>query len=261
MSSSADNSEPAADELADLSALADGTLDPERRAAAEARIGGSSELSALYAQERSVVQSLHDARARDRAPAALRARIEAARTPRRPASLRRVGFGGALAAAVAAAVLALVLLPAGTPGAPSVSQAAGIAVRGAAQAAPAPDARQPAKLGKDVQDVYFPNWSKSFGWRAAGQRSDRLHGRLAVTVYYRLRGQTIAYTIVTAPALSQPSARVANIDGTVLRTLTLDGRLVVTWRRAGHTCVLSGVGVSAAELQKLAAWKAPGIIV
>jgi hypothetical protein len=172
-----------------------------------------------------------------------------------------VGFTGALAGAVAAAVLALVLLPAGTPGAPSVSQAAGIAVRGPAQAPPSADPRQPAKLGKDVQDVYFPNWSKSFGWEATGQRSDRLRGRLAVTVYYRWRGHTIAYTIVSAPALSQPSARVTSVNGTALRTLTINGRLVVTWRRAGHTCVLSGVGIPATELQKLAAWKAPGIIV
>ena len=42
-----------------------------------------------------------------------------------------------------------------------------------------------------------------------------------------------------------------------LRTLTLNGRLVVTWRRAGDTCVLSGSGVTAAELQTLAAWKVP----
>ena len=46
-------------------------------------------------------------------------------------------------------------------------------------------------------------------------------------------------------------------NGTELRTLTLNGRQVVTWRRDGDTCVLSGTGVTAAELQKLAAWKVP----
>ena len=30
-------------------------------------------------------------------------------------------------------------------------------------------------------------------------------------------------------------------------------------RRAGNTCVLSGVGVPAAELQRLAAWSAPAL--
>ena len=33
--------------------------------------------------------------------------------------------------------------------------------------------------------------------------------------------------------------------------------MVVTWRRAGDTCVLSGTGIKAAALQKLAAWKVP----
>jgi len=44
-----------------------------------------------------------------------------------------------------------------------------------------------------------------------------------------------------------------------VRTLILDGRLVVTWRRAGHTCVLSGTAMPAAQLQRLAAWEAPGL--
>jgi hypothetical protein len=80
-----------------------------------------------------------------------------------------------------------------------------------------------------------------------------------VTVYYRWHGKLLAYTIVGAPALSQPSAKVTHLNGINLRTLKLNGRLVVTWRRAGHTCVLSGVGVAPAQLQKLAAWTAPGI--
>jgi hypothetical protein len=39
--------------------------------------------------------------------------------------------------------------------------------------------------------------------------------------------------------------------------VTQDGRMVVSWYRSGDTCVLSGSGITAAELQKLAAWKVP----
>ena len=212
----------------------------------------------LTEQEQRVVQALHQARATVRAPDALKARIEAQRPTKRTRTRQRASYGTALAGALAVAALTLALvLPAGSPGGPSVSQAASLASLGPAGAAPAPDPRQPLKLQTSVQEVYFPNWSEHFGWSASGRRSDRLQGRSTVTVYYDWRGKRIAYTIVAAPALAQPGASVTTLNGTALRTLTLNGRTVVTWRRANHTCVLSGTGVSASELQKLAAWRVP----
>ena len=94
---------------------------------------------------------------------------------------------------------------------------------------------------------------------AAGQRADQLDGRQAVTVYYDGSGTRIAYTILSAPALRWPGAQTRWIDGTRIQSLRYDGRVVVTWRRAGHTCVLSGTGVSAQLLSQLAAWKVPGL--
>jgi hypothetical protein len=259
MASQADDTKPTARDLADLSALADGTLDPSRRAEVEAGVAASPELSALYQRERRVVTALHQARASERAPAGLRARVEAARPSRRTAARRRIAYSGGLAGAVAVVVLALVLLlPSGTPGAPSVSSAAALASRGPTGSAPAPDPDNPAaRLGESVGDVYFPNWTSRLHWRAYGERMDRLDGRRAVTVYYEWRGARIAYTIVGAPALIEPAAALQWRGGTEMQTLTLNGRLVVTWRRSGDTCVLSGTGVTAAALQKLAAWKVP----
>jgi anti-sigma factor RsiW len=259
MGSRADQTPPTATELVDQSALADGTLDPARKADVEKRIAASPALSALYERERRVVGALHQARATERAPERLRAKIEASRPSRARAARRRLVYAGTAAAALAAVVLALVLaLPSGTPGAPSVSDAAALAVRGAAQAAPAPDPSMPAaRLHQSVGDVDFPNWASQFGWAATGSRTDKLAGRTAITVFYRWRDNTIAYTIVHSPPLGEPAAKAVNWDGTELRTLELNGRLVVTWRRAGNTCVLSGTGVTAAELQALAAWQVP----
>jgi hypothetical protein len=250
--------EPSPRILAELSALADGTLDPAREAALREQIARSAELSERYERERRAVAALAAVRT-DRAPGRLRARIEAERRDRAPRAWPRlgIGWGTAAAAAVAVAALAVVLLlPAGTPGGPSVSQAASLALRGAAMSAPEPLGALPgATLNRDVQDIYFPNWSGRFGWSATGQRVDRLGGRKAVTVYYARYGQRIAYTIVTSPALKLPSATAYRLGGTELRSFTLGERQVVTWRRAGHTCVLSGVGVSPAELSRLAAYK------
>ena len=259
MTSQADNPTLSARDAADLSALADGSLDPARRPQVEARIAASAELTALYERERRVVQMLHHAAATNRAPARLRERIEAQRP--KPAALarRRFAYAGALAGALAAVALALVLiLPGGTPGSPSVSAAAALADKGANQPAPEPNPQDPeAKLGNSVQDVYFPNWQRTFHAIAVGQRTDGLAGRQAVTVYYRLRGKLVAYTIVGPPALAQPSAKVTRMNGVEMRTLTLQGRTVVTWRRDGHTCVLSGPGLETLQLQRLAAWSAP----
>jgi hypothetical protein len=115
------------------------------------------------------------------------------------------------------------------------------------------------KLARNVEEVYFPNRSSTFGWRAVGRRLDHVNGRLALTVNYQWHGRRVAYTIVAAPALAQPRAAVTHVDGTELRTLTLHGRVVVTWHRACHTCVLSAVAVPAGQLQQLAAWRAPGL--
>ena len=243
----------------EISSLADGTLDPARREAVEAQIKASPELSELYERERRVVELVHEARATDRAPDQLRARIERMRPSERTRARRRLQLGGGLAAALAAGATALILaLPAGAPGSPSVSQAASLAVRGPSGPLYSTDRSAPrASVAADIEEVYFPDWQHKFGWHAVGERTDKIDDRKAVTVYYDGHGHRIAYTIVAAPALKQPAASTRWLHGTELRTLNLDGRLVVTWRRAGHTCVLSGPGVSAAVLQKLAAWKVP----
>jgi hypothetical protein len=253
MSAQADHSELTPREAADLSALADGSLDPARRDEVQAWIEASPERTALYERERRVVELLQEARSSERAPEALRARVEAMRPHRGTPARRRIGWSGGLAGAVAAAAVALVLALSG--GAPSVAQATAVADRGPVAPGPAPDPRAPhAQLGRDVQDVYFPNWS-SAGWRAVGQRTDTIDGRKLVTLYYQWGRAQVAYTIVSMPALDQPTAPVNYRHGLALRTLTVNHRLVVTWQRADHTCILSSSGgVSAAHLRALAAW-------
>ena len=152
-------------------------------------------------------------------------------------------------------MLALVL-PGGTPGSPTLSQAAALATRSAVRPAPMPDPHNPgAQLDRSVGDVYFPNWTRApLRWRATGQRIDRLGSHRAVTVFYTRAGVSIAYTILSTPPLREPPGAVRDVRGLILRELTLDGRMVVTWRRGGHTCVLSGRQIDARMLAQLAAW-------
>jgi hypothetical protein len=246
-------------QAAELSALADGSLDPGRREAVEAWIATSPELLDTYERERAAVRILRGAAA-ERAPARLRMHIHGQRVSRPRRSRAWAGYG-ALAGAVAAAALALaLLLPGGAPGSPSVSQAAGLALLGPSAPAPAPDATEPrVKLEDRFQALYFPNWSTTLGWRAIGTRRDRLDGRSTMTVYYKRGGRLVAYTIVGAPTLGSPPARVTRLNGYELRAFRLGGRTVVTWRRAGHTCVISAAHVPVAALEQLASWRSSGL--
>lgn len=257
MSQPTNKPEPDRRLLAELSALSDGSLDPGRAEAVKELISASPELQERYRRERLAVRATHELR-NDFAPASLRSAVATGR--RRVARRRaRLLYGGTLSGAVAAAVILLVLLlPGGSPGSPSVSQAADLALRGPVSPAPAIDRAQPAKLDQDVQEVYFPNWAR-FRYSAVGKRTDRLGGRAAITVYYRWGSQLVAYTILTGPPLSWPRRRIETFSGMRLASFVHDGRLVITWRRRAHTCVLSGAGVSAAELAKLASWGAPGL--
>lgn len=201
------------------------------------------------AAERWVLSHLRDLEREVRAPRRLRLRIEADARPReRPRGLR-----AATAVAGAAAVLALAVLLPGGPGTPSLTQAAALAGQGSAGPPPIPDPDDPGvKLSEQVGDVYFPNWSSTLGWRPTGLRRDVLDMHSAVTVYYRWGAERLAYTILSAPALAPPAAMVTVENGMTVRTLRLRGRLVVTWRRDGSTCVLTGTNVSAGQLRRLA---------
>jgi Anti-sigma-K factor rskA len=90
---------------AELAALADGSLAPERRAALEARVEASPELADRLAEQRRAVALAQSAAAEVEAPAGLRARIEAQRGARRaPARRRLVVVAAAGAAALTVAV-------------------------------------------------------------------------------------------------------------------------------------------------------------
>jgi hypothetical protein len=229
-------------DLADVAALADGSLPEERRAEVERRVAASPELSASLERQRRAVEAVRAAAVP--APAGLRARLERSRAARR----RPVGIALGLAGAAAAILLVLLLVP-GRDG-PSVADAAVLATRAPTAGAPAP---LPA-----VEGVRFPRWNERFAWRATGVRSDRLGDRDATTVYYRYDGHRIGYTIVGGSALALPSRGARVLRGrTAFHSLRLGGRTVVTWRREGHTCVLSGAGVRPRTLLALASWRAP----
>jgi len=91
-------------ELAELAALADGSLPAARRGALEERVASSPELADRLAEQQRAVALTRSAATEVSAPDDLRARIEAGRHTRPSRTPRRVLLAGATAAAVAGAV-------------------------------------------------------------------------------------------------------------------------------------------------------------
>jgi hypothetical protein len=254
--------EPLPDEHADLTALADGSLPPERATALEARIAESPELAAALAQQRQAVAILREAVASTEAPLALRERLERDRQKLAAPRRRRRIFGIATAGALAAvAVLAVMVGLSGGPGAPTVAEAAGLAAKPPTAGAPAVDQQTPQLLDIDQSGVAFPNWEKKFNWKAVGSRTDKLDGRATTTVFYRNGAKKIAYTIVSGRALDDPDnyAQVT-LQNVPLKVFPNEGSKDVTWLRDGHSCVMSGDGVTTAKMLELASWPGQGAV-
>ena len=251
---------------ADLVAFVDGRLDDEGRARVEARAARDPAYKAALVRQQVGRDAVTSAAEATGAPLALKTRVEgmgAARGRRKGKqhSTARTRLGGmrwpaaSVAAGAIAATLAVVVLVGGGPGIEDVAAAA----QRPAKAAVAPVSAQAKLLKERVADVRFPNYAGKFGWKATGTRTDEIEGRATRTVFYEKGGRRIAYTVVSGAALEQPKAADrATVEGTVVRTLRAKGMEVVTWRRRGHTCVLSSTDVPRAELIALAGWKGKG---
>jgi anti-sigma-K factor RskA len=131
----------------ELAAFADGSLAPEHRAELEARIEASPILADRLAEQERAVALLQGAGDEVEAPAGLRARVDAQRSPPNARTPRSLALGGVAAATVAAVAVGVVL-------------AVGSGSHGARfQAALGPSALEPGAGGEATLT------KTSFGWR------------------------------------------------------------------------------------------------
>ena len=102
---------------AELAALADGSVEPERRAELEARIEASPILADRLAEQERAVALLRGAGDDVEAPAGLRARVDAQRSARTVRTPRRLALAGVAAAAVVAVAIGVGVAGSGSHGA------------------------------------------------------------------------------------------------------------------------------------------------
>jgi hypothetical protein len=102
------------DEAAELAALADGSLGPERRAAVEAHVAASPELQERLAEQKRSLAYTHQAAADVDAPSGLRRRVDVRQRAPRTWAPGRVALAGAAAVAVVAVAIGVVVSRSGT---------------------------------------------------------------------------------------------------------------------------------------------------
>ncbi len=195
---------------------------------------------------------LHEAATTERAPETLRASVRSLQSGRatapRASRSRRLGFQLTAAAGALAVVLVLLFTVVGSSGSgtPSLPQVAALARLSATEPAPRPEPSAPTtSLTTHVQGLHFPNWGSYSGWHATGARHDQPNGRAVTTVFYRRGGHEVAYSIVARPALTDSTAQTYHVFHRGNRTYVL-------WTAAGHTCLVSAVGLSGQQLTSLA---------
>jgi hypothetical protein len=181
------------------------------------------------------------------------------RDARRSLSLRRpprLAAAVAFAAAVAV-VLVLVLTSGGTTSAPTVLQAASSGLRATTGTAPTESPHNPHLLAVSAAGIDYPYWGGKLGWGAAGARTDTVGGRTVTTVFYTdSRARRIGYSIVSGAALAIPAGSASvQRHGVSFHVLGHANPTIVTWREAGHTCILTARDVSAGTLMRLATWQ------
>jgi hypothetical protein len=224
-------------ELAELAALADGSLPPDRRDALERRVAASPRLQALLREQREALEAIG---ALDD-PAPYRLRESIAPVLDRPRPRRRLA---ALAlGAIALGVIALAL-PGSEPATPTLAQAAALATLKPASGG-IPDSER-------AWGLEFPDLAHLRGWKDAGSRADEVGNRAARTVYYVQGGRRIAYTILSAGSVHVPDGtRSWRRKGSPWYAFDQGGRTVVAWERHGHMCVVSASGLDGRRLVEL----------
>jgi hypothetical protein len=247
---------------AELAGTADDTLQPDRAERVRREAAASPELKLRLERQRCAVDAL---RALDaRAPDSLREAIVTAVADAERKAQRRLRWrlpavrpltlaSGGLAAAAAVTVLAVVLIGGGSE-APTVQQAAPIALRAPTGPPPRtlPGGRE---IAAEVDGIDFPTWSW-LGWEPTGQRTDTIEGHKALTVFYENgAGRQIGYTILDGDALPVSGGKTVTARGERLRLLRLGKAYVVTWRRNGHTCILATRTLNPVRLATLASWE------
>jgi hypothetical protein len=246
---------------AELARLADGSLPAARQSELRGKVDGSPELVGALAEQQRAVTLL---RALDQpAPDSLRRRLDELTGSERAArpALRRRFFALPAATVLAIAVVAVVVVVQGGTAAPTVPQTVRFALAASTMPSPSEAGSESGLLSLRAAGIAFPYWQQTVGWKTTGSRTDTLGGRRIVTVFYTdADNSRVGYSIVAGAPLAATRGTVRNVDGVRFTFSHVGSARLVTWLRAGHTCVIAGRWVTDQTLLRLVTGDAIGTL-
>jgi hypothetical protein len=241
---------------AGLAALADGSLTPGSRERLLCEVHRSPELAAELAVQERAVQLTRSVGIK--APDSLHRHLSSLHKTHahRRILTPRLAAGGTLAGVLGAvAVILAITLGSNAGHSPILTRISALTLSRATLAAPAESTARHTQLAVSVQGVPFPYWGGHLDWQSTGTRVDHIGSRTVTTVFYaNPRGERVGYAILAGAAPSTHGGRIIWSDGVPYRLISGGGVSTITWRRAGHLCVVSGRGVSGSTLLRLASW-------
>ena len=93
---------------------------------------------------------------------------------------------------------------------------------------------------------------EAYQWSPTGSRVDTIGSHTVATTSFERGGRVLAVSVLSGGPVREPGHVVASPSGVRIHEIGLAGRSILSWRRGGHTVVLSSVAVPEAWLLSLA---------
>jgi hypothetical protein len=162
--------------------------------------------------------------------------LDSARDPV-PRDPRRTRIGrilGAIVIVVAIIVAVVFGLTAGVPDSQVVAHVAALHDLPATRPSPGP--------GQEVGGMRTPDL-QYYRWTPQGARLDVVGTHSVATAFFSRGGRLLAVSVISGGPVSEPGPVVITPGGVPVHKTVIDTRTVLSWRRGGHTMVMSSIAV------------------
>ena len=93
---------------------------------------------------------------------------------------------------------------------------------------------------------------ESFGWTPKGARLDAVGTHTVATTFFSRGGRVLGISVISGASVFEPGPVVIRPDGVQVHQANIGGRTVLSWRRGGHTLVMSSIVVPTVWMRNLA---------
>ncbi len=105
-----------------------------------------------------------------------------------------------------------------------------------------PATRPSPRPGQEVGGMRTPDLTY-YRWTPQGARLDVVGTHTVATAFFSRGGRLLAVSVISGGPVSEPGPVVITPGGVPVHKTVIDTRTVLSWRRGGHTMVMSSIAV------------------